>query len=199
MKEKELRLRIISELVEFHNKIGYRSEDLDEDVMQMVVDHEMSNEDLELMRNEMWIEYIRLLLENIDSLLSCLLKNFVEIEKIKKFHIKFKELQERYENLDISSDIDEIKNLFENSFNLYKNIMREEKILKRSGIERFRLKIFPIYAGLITTLYGALQYFYLRLNLSIATIIWILLIVSIYYLLQLWWRRGLDTKKGVSS
>jgi len=46
--------------------------------------------------------------------------------------------------------VEKIENLFEESFEVYKNIMREEKTLKRSGIERFRLKIFPIYAGLLT-------------------------------------------------
>ena len=190
MKEKDLRLKIISELVDLHSKTGYKSEELDEEILQSVADSEFSREELEAIRNEMWVEYTRLLLENIDSLLSDLLKNFVEIEKIRAFHVKFNELQGRHEETDFSTDINKIKDLFDECFTLYKNIRKEERILKRSGIERFRLKIFPIYFGILSTFYGAFQYFYLKLDIFTAIGIWILLLI-VYFLLKWWWRKGL--------
>ena len=198
---KNLRLGIIEELADLHNKVGYKSEELDENLIQTISDRSASNEEIKALRADMWFEYTRLLLENVNYLITELLENFVAVENVQSFNKKFVSLQQGYEKLrPENQDVEMIKNLFNDVFALYQEIRADENVLKRAGRDRFLLKIYPPYVTIISAAYWGL-FVVANQQLKIENFLffgvggWIIVLFISYFFAKWLFRRGLRPKK----
>ena len=121
-----------------------------------------------------------------------LLKNFVEIQEIKSIHSDFKELEKKYEDLSDSSNFEEIKKLFNAGLDLSNKIRGDEKILKKQGSDRYKLKIFPTYFSLISVVYwGLATHFNLINHLMTGILAWLIVVLIAHYCIKWWFRKGL--------
>ena len=198
---KNPRLMIIEELANLHNKVGYKSEEIDENIIQTISDQSIGSEEIKALRVDMWFEYTRLLLENVNYLITKLLENFVAVESVQNFNKKFVSLQQKYEKLQPENqDVEMIKNLFSDVFALYEEIRADENVLKRSGRDRFLLKIYPPYVTIISAAYWGLflvanQQLKLENSLFFGIVGWIIVLFVSYFFVKWLFRRGLRPKK----
>jgi hypothetical protein len=195
-------LDIIKELNELHIKLKFVS-DYDSDILSTVTEIPVPDMiKLTQLRINMWIEYTRLLLENLEKLKNKLLWYFFDCKEISnKFRIfknEYNEANTKFEKSknylnDLNDILDKIKKLFNESWNFYIGI--DEEVLIRMGKIEF-FKIFGIIATIITAVYWPLyfnkQFFELAQQ---AVLAWIGILAMMYLIIQWYFRREIEYKE----
>lgn len=199
---KDIRLRTITELANLHNKVGYKNDEMDENIIQTISDQSIDSIEIKALKVDMWLEYTRLLLENVSTLMTTLLENFVAVESVQGFNKKFVLLQQRYEKLQPKNqNVELIKILFNDVYSLYEEIRVNEIVLKKSGRDRFLVKIYPTYVTIFSVAYWGLfllvanQQTKLENSLLFGIVGWIIVLSVLYFSIKWIFRRGLKRRR----
>ena len=162
----EMKIQLMRDLMYLSRKTALTSDEEDEDdeymleskVLDAVAEENVEPDELDRLRFDLWDDYTRAVLDDVNFLIKELVKSFAEV---KDFNRRFKclrreldDVKESAGRMQDSGPLDRIRDLFHKAHELYVEIRDEEKLLRQSGLERFLFKYYPAWAVIFTAVWG---------------------------------------------
>jgi len=203
MSNERCALDITNELNELRKKTRYANPENETEILDAISTSPLpSLIDLMKIRITMWLDYVKLLLDLLETLKNRLSWNFADCkgisEKFGAFTTDYNDLSENFQksknNLNLLNNkiLTDTKNLFNEVWKYYNGI--DENVFIRDGKHQF-LKTFFQVSTIATAVYWILYGYTQFTFLTYSFILWLGLLAIIFIGLQWYLRRGIEYRE----